>query len=249
MFIKNKFDNFIKINRLTFLVLFLSSFLLIPLGILTQLIIYDLSTPDEVNIIDESVYSEYYDSLNESTVDMDLIFDWPCSGEVTVNFFDINEKLISTETEYFSTYGERSSYLLTFYNVPGDVYEYEIVSINIVPDQSYLGESLCIFVPIIFSYLAIFCFSIFLVLFIFSFLLKCNIYQFEQKEIVVYAGWKTHQIFENGVLMDELITWNTIGAIEIGYTDEYNNVIEARIGSHNHITLRINNKIYYSKIS
>ena len=247
MFIKNKFDKFIKRNRLIFLLLFLFSFLLIPLGISTQQLIYELSTPDEVNIIDESVYSEYYDSLNESRVDMDLIFDWPCSGEVTVNFFDINEELISTETEDFSTYGERSSYLLTFYNVPGEVYEYEIVSINIVPDQSYLGEMLCIFVPIIFRYLVIFCFSTFLVLFIFSFFLKCNIYQFEKKEIVVYAGWKTNQIFENGTLMDELITWNKRGAIEIGYTDEYNNVIEARIGSHNHITLKINNKIYSSK--
>ena len=86
MFIKNKFDKFIKRNRLIFLLLFLFSFLLIPLGISTQQLIYELSTPDEVNIIDESVYSEYYDSLNESRVDMDLIFDWPCSGEVTVNF-------------------------------------------------------------------------------------------------------------------------------------------------------------------
>ena len=80
-------------------------------------------------------------------------------------------------------------------------------------------------------------------------MIKCNIYQFEKKEIVVYAGWKTNQIFENGTLMDELITWNKRGAIEIGYTDEDNNVIEARIGSHNHITLKINNKIYNSKTS
>lgn len=229
MNIANKFKSFIITNRVVYWTLFILIITLTP-------IIVSSIKPDEVTLVEDSATRDYDEILDESTVNMNLTFDWPCSGKVTVEFYDSSENLLSTQAESFYSIFDNSTFTVNFYNIPGKVETYDIISIESIPDE-YAGA---IFIYIFATIIAI----VLLSLAIASLLLKCKIYEFEGKTIIVYAGWHNHQIFENDILMDECKTGFYLSAIIIGYTDDNGNDINARITTTNSITLKINNRLY-----
>ena len=230
---KRKFESFITINRVLYWGLFILLIIFTP-SVVTS--IKEANTPKKVNLVDDSASRQYYDALNESIVEMDLTFDWPCSGKVTVKFYDGSDNLLSTETETFTTIGDYSTFLLSFYDVPGKVERYEITNIEAIPDEYTGGVYIYIF-----SYFAA---AVFFAFAIASLFLKCKSYKFEGKIIVVYAGWVNHQIFEDDVLMDECRTGFYLTSIMIGYTDDSGNDVSARISTTHGISLKINNRLY-----
>lgn len=230
---KKKIKRFIVINRFVYWSLFIFMALFTIFGVK---IISEKLTPDNVTLLNHSASKNYYELLNESVVDMSLKFDWPCSGKVTVSFYDIGDNLLCTKTETFDTIGGYSTFLLDFRDIDGEVDHYKIISIEAIPDEYPYG----IYIQIAAKYIAI----LFLIFAIVSLWLKCRTFKFEDREIVVYVGWVKILLFENDVLMDDYKSSFRFSPVTVRYTDNYDNNIEVRVSGINHITLKINNRLY-----
>ena len=82
------------------------------------------------------------------------------------------------------------------------------------------------------------------VLFIGSLLLSCKAYDYNGKEIIVYAGWYHHYIKVDGVMVDEHNTITSFTPIVMSATLESSTELRATISLTNRISLKINNQLY-----
>ena len=196
--------------------------------------------PKDAKIIKDNGYiNYYYEYLNETVVDMEVTFDNEVSSaNITIAFYDREDNLLETKTEYFYSYGENKTFSKTIYSIDGKVDSYEILDYEVTmpPALSYL-------LIMILIYGGIFIF----IFFIGTLLLSCKIYNYNGNEIVVYAGGFHHYIKVNGIKTDEHNTIISYTAIHLSCTLDDGTLLDATISMTNRISLKINNKLYLGK--
>ncbi len=208
-------------------------FVLLLLGIIVPIIISNAPSKD-VEIIDDNGYiNEYYESLDETNCEIEVIFNCEVdSGYIMVAFYDSNGKLLSKENGYF--YGYDNTVSSTFF-IDGKVDSYEILSYNISASS---GMSYIIIMLFIYGDIFVFAF------FIASLLLSYKNYEYNDNEIIVYAGWYHHYIKVNGNKIDEHNTLVSFTAIPLSCTLDDGTDIKVTITMTNRISLKINNQLY-----
>lgn len=206
------------------------------LGIIIPVIMSGVSH-NNVEIIDDNGYiNEYYESLNETSCEIEVAFNREVdSGYITVAFYDINGQLLSKKRGFF--YGYDTTLSSTFY-VYGEVDSYEILEYDVE-----LSDDVSIGVVIAFVWIDIFAFAFF----VGSLLLSCKIYEYCGNEIIVYAGWYHHYIKVNGVKLDEHNTLISFTAIHLSCTLNDGTDMNATITLTNRISLKINNQLHANR--
>lgn len=191
------------------------------------------SSPKPAKIVDQNGYVDYYDSLNDSTCEIEIICAEDVQGSnITVAFYDEEGNLLSTETEYF--YPNSNKLTETFYYINGKVDSYEIVdgNINAYDNSDVVARVFFIMSPFI------------LILLICSLMLSYKVYDYDGNKIEVYSGWYYHYIKINGEKYDEHNTLQSFSPIYLScMLDDYT-TIEATISLSNRIALKINGRLY-----
>lgn len=187
------------------------------------------STKPELEIVDAEVYiSDYYSSLDETAVSINLVFNREIkSGYVTINFYDDLNQKIDTKSIYLIAYGDEAEG--SYEVVNGQVDSYEIISYEFETYNPYLG-----------LHIAVLPCGIMLIS---ALLLNYKTYQYYGNVITVYAGWFHHVLRINGEKYDEHNTLMTFAPIYLSTTLE-NAKIEVTISTFNRIALKINDKLY-----
>lgn len=211
----------IRIWRIVFLSLFLLTLL--------WLFIY-IAMPAKVK--DGNINTTYYSSLNESSCEIQLECNRRVDGATAEICFYATENLtypICTKTvEMFGIGDTLSAYV---HNIPDNVKSFQIKSITIQDNISRLLIFSCACLPA-------------LLFFISALLLSCNVYIYNDKKIVVYAGWYHHYILINGEKYDEHNTITFFTPILLSASLDDGNEIKATISLTNRIALKINGKLY-----
>lgn len=212
------------------------------LGIVIPIIISnELSNKDqEPKIINDNGYiNNYYEYINESECEIEIIFDCDVdSGYATVAFYDANGNVLAQESDYFFTdYGNKVS--ATFY-ITGKVASYHIISYDIkaAPDYSYDV------VMTILIYVSLFVDATAFAFFVCSLLLSYKEYEYNGDEIAIYAGFYHHYIKINGIKYDEHNTLVSHVPIYLSCALDDGTDIQATISLTNRISLKINNRLY-----
>lgn len=211
----------IRIWRIVLLSLFLLTLL--------WLFIY-IAMPAKVK--DGNINTTYYSSLNESSCEIQLECNRRVDGATAKICFYATENLtypICTKTvEMFGIGDTLSAYV---HNIPDNVKSFQIKSITIQDNISRLLIFSCACLPA-------------LLFFISALLLSCNVYIYNDKKIVVYAGWYHHYILINGEKYDEHNTITFFTPILLSASLDDGNEIKATISLTNRIALKINGKLY-----
>lgn len=116
-----------------------------------------------------------------------------------------------------------------------------ILSIKYWTDWSY--ESFSLWLMYLFIYMDVAVPG----LFICSLLLSCNIYEYDGKEILVYAGWYHHYVTVDGRKSDEHNTIVYHTPIHLSCTLDDGAALEATISLTTRVSLKINNQLYTKK--
>ena len=187
----------------------------------------------ELELVDEEVIIEnYYSSLNESNVSVQLKFNRDVdSGYVTISFYDEAEHMLETKKMYLLSNG--STAYDSYEIVKGKVDKYEIVTYDFKPEK-FVPDSLWLLVVVFIT----------IPMLISSLFLNYQEYEFDDKTIIsVYAGWIHHTLRINGKKYDEHTTLHSFVPIKLSTT--VNCVkIEATISRFcNRIALKINDKL------
>ena len=77
-----------------------------------------------------------------------------------------------------------------------------------------------------------------------SLLLSCKVYDYDGKEVIVYAGWFHHYMKVSGVPLDEHNTIMYFTPIVLSTTLKDGTILQATISLTNRISLKINNQLY-----
>lgn len=211
----------IRIWRIVLLSLFLLTLL--------WLFIY-IAMPAKVK--DGNINTTYYSSLNESSCEIQLECNRRVDGATAEICFYATENLtypICTKTvEMFGIGDTLTAYV---HNIPDNVKSFQIKSITIQDNISRLLIFSCACLPA-------------LLFFISALLLTCSIYHYNDKTIVVYAGWYHHYILINGEKYDEHNTLISFTPITLTATLDDGSEVKATISLTNRVALKINGKLY-----
>lgn len=211
----------IRIWRIVLLSLFLLTLL--------WLFIY-IAMPAKVK--DGNINTTYYSSLNESSCEIQLECNRRVDGATAEICFYATENLtypICTKTvEMFGIGDTLTAYV---HDIPDNVKSFQIKSITIQDNISRL---------LIFSCACLLA----LLFFISALLLSCNVYIYNDKKIVVYAGWYHHYILINGEKYDEHNTITFFTPILLSASLDDGSEVKATISLTNRIALKINGKLY-----
>ncbi len=212
----------IRIWRIVLLSLFLLTLL--------WLFIY-IAMPAKVK--DGNIKTTYYSSLNESSCEIQLECNRRVDGATAEICFYATENLtypICTKTvEMFGIGDTLTAYV---HDIPDNVKSFQIKSITIQKDNiNCLLIVNCVCLPA-------------LLFFISALLLSCNVYLYNDKKIVVYAGWYHHYILVNGEKYDEHNTITFFTPILLSATLDDGSEVKATISLTNRIALKINGKLY-----
>ena len=147
----------------------------------------------KLEIVDHSVYiDEYYEYSDTTSCEVEVAFNQNVNyGYVTIRFYDNQGKFLEEQEIYFYS-GDENILYNEYVSVDGEVDSYEIISYDIAVPMStvnVVGVLLCTF-----GVLAIFFVLIGL---------NCKIYYYNDKEIIVYAGYINNYIKVDGVKCDE----------------------------------------------
>ena len=187
-------------------------------------------TTDDLEIIDDNGYIvEYYSYIDKTACKIDITFNMSVSsGDVTINFYDSGNNLLSTSTTYFISYG---NYIEDEYiSINGKVDSYEIISYSVEPTNHLF----IIYILLPFS----------LIFFISSLFVSYKKYSIYGNEIIVYAGFYHNYIKINGEKYDE---YNTTSYTPIYLSCIFNeNLIEVKISMSNRISTKLNGKLLKS---
>lgn len=181
---------------------------------------------------DGNINTTYYSSLNESSCEIQLECNRRVDGATAEICFYATENLtypICTKTvEMFGIGDTLSAYV---HNIPDNVKSFQIKSITIQDNISRLLIFSCACLPA-------------LLFFISALLLSCNVYIYNDKKIVVYAGWYHHYILINGEKYDEHNTLISFTPITLTATLDDGSEVKATISLTNRVALKINGKLY-----
>lgn len=210
----------IRIWRIVLLSLFLLTLL--------WLFIY-IAIPAKVK--DGNIKTTYYSSLNESSCEIQLECNRRVDGATAEICFYATENLtypICTKTvEMFGIGDTLTAYV---HDIPDNVKSFQIKSITIQDNISRLLIFSCACLPA-------------LLFFISALLLSCNVYIYNDKKIVVYAGWYHHYILINGEKYDEHNTIMFFTPILLSASLDDGSEVKATISLTNRIALKINGKL------
>lgn len=147
----------------------------------------------KLEIIDDAVYiNDYYEYSDTTSCEVELTFNQNVSsGYVTIRFYDNQGKFLE-EQEIYLYYSDGNILYNSYVSVDGKVDSYEIISYDIpvmLSPVNVVGILLCVFGIL----------AIFFVLMG----LNCKIYYYNDKEIIVYAGYINNYIKVDGVKCDE----------------------------------------------
>ena len=181
---------------------------------------------------DGNINTTYYSSLNESSCEIQLECNRRVDGATAEICFYATENLtypICTKTvEMFGIGDTLTAYV---HNIPDNVKSFQIKSITIQDNISRLLIFSCACLPA-------------LLFFISALLLSCNVYIYNDKTIVVYAGWYHHYILINGEKYDEHNTLISFTPITLTATLDDGSEVKATISLTNRVALKINGKLY-----
>lgn len=181
---------------------------------------------------DGNINTTYYSSLNESSCEIQLECNRRVDGATAEICFYATENLtypICTKTvEMFGIGDTLTAYV---HNIPDKVKSFQIKSITIQDNISRLLIFSCACLPA-------------LLFFISALLLSCNVYIYNDKKIVVYAGWYHHYILINGEKYDEHNTITFFTPILLSASLDDGSEVKATISLTNRIALKINGKLY-----
>lgn len=208
--------------------------ILLLAGILTPIIVATVMN-ENVKMLDSDGYiNYYYESTNQTSCEIEVTFNSDINyGNITVAFYDSNGKFLAEKTGYLFGYGKTQS--ATFY-INGKVDSYEVLEFD-VTIESWLLIDISITVDI----------GVF-VFFIGSLLLSCKKYSYNDKEIIVYAGWYHHYIKVDGIKVDEHNTLISYTAITMSCILEDGTDLKATVTKTNRISLKINNRLYTNQL-
>lgn len=188
----------------------------------------------KLKLVKESVSGEYLSSLEMTSIDITLEFNRPIKdGYATIKYYDSNNRLLSTNEEYFSSpyYESKTAESFLIY-VSGDVDSYEIVSYNFNTEAPLSVIILhTLFLPLAIGFL------------IGSFLLSYKEYSYNDKKISVYAGWFHHTLRINDEKYDELNILIFFAPIKLTTTLDDESKVEATITLLNRIKVKVNDKL------
>lgn len=211
----------IRIRRIVFLALFVLTLL--------WLFIY-IAKP--VKIKNSSIESTYYSSLNESSCKIQL----ECNRRVDsataeISFYATENSTYPFYTKTVEMSGIDDTLTAYIHDIPGNVKYFKIKSITIQKDNiNCLLIFNCACLPA-------------LLFFISALLLSCNVYLYNDKKIVVYAGWYHHYILVNGEKYDEHNTLISFTPITLTATLDDGSEVKATISLTNRVALKINGKL------
>lgn len=181
---------------------------------------------------DGNIKTTYYSSLNESSCEIQLKCNRRVDGATAEICFYATENLtypICTKTvEMFGIGDTLTAYV---HDIPDNVKSFQIKSITIQDNISRLLIFSCACLPA-------------LLFFISALLLTCSIYHYNDKTIVVYAGWYHHYILINGEKYDEHNTLISFTPITLTATLDDGSEVKATISLTNRVALKINGKLY-----
>lgn len=181
---------------------------------------------------DGNIKTTYYSSLNESSCEIQLECNRRVDGATAEICFYATENLtypICTKTvEMFGIGDTLTAYV---HDIPDNVKSFQIKSITIQDNISCLLIFSCACLPA-------------LLFFISALLLSCNVYIYNDKKIVVYAGWYHHYILINGEKYDEHNTITFFTPILLSASLDDGSEVKATISLTNRIALKINGKLY-----
>ena len=202
--------------------------------ILTLLVIFipivaNITQPALAIVEDNAYITNYYTYLNETVLKMDITFNRHVNGgNVSIEFYDEYNNYLSTKTEYFYGYNEKTiedSYITVY----GKATQYKIRYYSVEP-SFILGQLYAFLIPAI-------------LMLIESLLVSYKEYEYNGKIISVYAGYFHHTLRINGEKFDEHNTLLAFTPIKLTTKLDQTTDIEATITLTNRISLKINNKL------
>lgn len=212
----------IRIWRMVFLSFFLLTLL--------WLFIY-IAKPAKVK--DGSIQTTYYSSLNESSCKIQLECNRLVDGATAeIGFYATENSTYPICTKTVEMFGIGDTLMAYVHDIPSNVKTFKIKSITIQKDNiNCLLIFNCACLPA-------------LLFFISALLLSCNVYLYNDKKIVVYAGWYHHYILVNGEKYDEHNTLISFTPILLSASLDDGSEVKATISLTNRIALKINGKLY-----
>ena len=175
---------------------------------------------------------DYYSTLNETDCKIEVECNRDVSGGIAkISFFEDNSTT-PCSTQYIQLFGNNDNFLWSYISVPGKVTKYKL--------ESYDMQKKIAIDPLI---LLLVCLTA-LLFFICALLLSCNVYIYNDKKIVVYAGWYHHYLLIDGEEYDEHNTLTYFTPITLSATLDDGSEVKATISLTNRIALKINGKLY-----
>lgn len=211
----------------------IGSFVLLLSVLLISLLIFFIRMLQPAQIIDcKCTIIEYYSTLNETDCKIEIECDRDViDGVAQISFFE-SSSTIPTSTYNVQLYGDNDNYLWSYLTVSGEVTQYTIESYDFTTKKSnYIPFFLYACVPCILYFISVL-------------LLTCSIYHYNDKTIVVYAGWYHHYILINGEKYDEHNTLIPFTPITLTATLDDGSEVKATISLTNRVALKINGKLY-----
>lgn len=178
---------------------------------------------------EECCIKNYYESLNETVVDMTLYFNREVNtGTANVEFFDESGNLLDTREIKFYAYNSKDANCY-YTTIGGKAEYYNIVEQNFKP--AFICGWLFNFVPFA------------LLMFISALLINYKEYRYNDMIISVYAGYYHHTLRINRVKYDEHNTLSSFTPIVLKTTRDDGTVVSATISLTNRIAVKINDKL------
>ncbi len=196
--------------------------ILLLVGIIVPLILWLIPEKDiELTEFEDDGSGHFVATFTEEVVDAD----------VEVAFYDGAENFLGIQTVHFEGPG---TVLRSWINAPSKAASYEALSYELTYESKW-GTIIYIF---------IIADIILLAAFIQSLTLSCKVYDYNGRQIIVYAGWMKRYMKVNGVKVDERSTMLTYTTINLGCVLDDGAEAVASITRMNRIALRINNTFY-----
>lgn len=199
-----------------------------------------VETEDAKLVGDNGYITEYYEYLDETNCEIEVKFNVPVdSGYITVSFYDKNEKLLSTEREYFWNYIDDNTLSCEFIGIEGAVDSYEIIDYSdITARRVSNGKEIFGLIILVVGI------PLELGMLISALMLSCKVYVYNKKLIIVYAGRYHNYLKYGGVKVDEHNTFKSFSPIYLSCTLNDGTHIAATISLSKRISLKINDKLY-----
>lgn len=187
-------------------------------------------------VSDKLTVTEYNEKADFTRFDYEITFDKAVDmGAVTVEIYDDENQLIRTQLRLFFNSEDNVRTLVSPTVVQGKIGYCKVVEwsdIRVSKTTKYIAWSVLIVIDLIM-----------LAIFIASMFLNSKTYIYDDKEIVVYAGWFNYYIKVDGQLLDKCKAVCRRSAINLSCTLQDGAEINSTISFSKRIALKINGEL------